>query len=122
MQSTYPRYYEVEDVFVKLDYDPATDEVFAVNHWGWPARLGKVVAEGHGVTKEEFESAQAAASKKYPIFYKTPDGAVRLDLEMPTGCLIATNESGRKSPVEEVSEFLCEPITESEFERAKKAA
>ena len=51
-----PKYYNVDDVLVKVDYDPKTDEVFGLTRHGTPYAPIKAAAEGRQITEEEFNS------------------------------------------------------------------
>lgn len=49
-----PKYYNVDDLLVKVDYDPASDEVFGVTKDGKPYPPIKAASEGVEITEEEF--------------------------------------------------------------------
>ena len=51
----YPQYYDVNDTPVVVEYDAKTDEVFAKTAWGADYILGKILSDGHKITKEEFD-------------------------------------------------------------------
>lgn len=52
--NTYPKYYEVNDVYVVVNYDPKTDEVYAKTKNGDDFFLHKILNEGRKITKEEY--------------------------------------------------------------------
>jgi len=50
MTNKFPKYYAVDDIFVIIDYDPKTDEVFALNHLGNPYSVHKPLVEGYPIS------------------------------------------------------------------------
>ena len=49
----YPRYFEIDDIFVSVVREG--DEVAGYNHFGVPYPLGKVLAEGFEISREEYQ-------------------------------------------------------------------
>jgi hypothetical protein len=50
----YPQYYEVDDVYVVVNYDSKTDEVYAKTKSGADFFLHKILNNGRKITKEEY--------------------------------------------------------------------
>jgi len=63
MTGKFPKYYAVDDAYVIIDYDPKTDEVFALNHLGNPYSVHKPLVDGYPITKEEFDKGVAEIRK-----------------------------------------------------------
>ena len=53
-----PIYFDVDDVKVKIDYDPKTDEVFGMTRHGTEYPPIKAQAEGRQITEEEFNQGK----------------------------------------------------------------
>jgi len=51
----FPRFFDVDDTFVKVDYDPKTDEVFGVTARGGVFPPLKAFGEGREISKEEYD-------------------------------------------------------------------
>lgn len=54
MTNKYPKYYIVGDVYVMVDLDPKTNEVYAINQLGKPYPVYKPLYEGNQISKEEY--------------------------------------------------------------------
>lgn len=54
-----PKFYDVNDTLVKVDYDKATDEVFGITAGGHPYPPLKAVGEGSVISEEDFNKAKA---------------------------------------------------------------
>ena len=59
----FPRYFEVEDIPVKVDIDPNTNEMFGLNDLGNPYPPLKANTEGKPITKAEFDQLKQARQK-----------------------------------------------------------
>lgn len=51
----YPRYFEVDDIYVVLDLDG--DDVVAYTYGGRPYGIGKAIIEGREITQDEYKKA-----------------------------------------------------------------
>lgn len=55
LDKKYPQYFEMDDdYYVKIDYDPATDEVYGETAGGQPFPMAKARFEGTPTTAEKF--------------------------------------------------------------------
>ncbi len=54
--TNFPRYYDVNDTLVKVDYDKETDEVFGITAGNRPYPPIKADAEGHQISEEDFNN------------------------------------------------------------------
>lgn len=54
-----PKFYNVDDVLVKVEYDAAKDEVFGTTSTGKPYAPIKAAAEGIEITEDEFTAGSA---------------------------------------------------------------
>jgi hypothetical protein len=67
MTSKFPKYYAVGDAYVIVDYDPKTDEVFALNHLGIPYPVQKPLIDGYPISKEEFDKGVKEIRKRLGV-------------------------------------------------------
>lgn len=50
----FPKYFDVDDIPVKLYLNPKDNKVYAVNDLGNPADMGKAIVEGRKISRAEF--------------------------------------------------------------------
>lgn len=59
-----PLFFDVNDVFVKVDFDSKTDEVFGMTAGGSPYSPLKAESEGTHISKADFDEAVGRISVK----------------------------------------------------------